>query len=105
MRAIAILVIVLLLSPFAHAQPQPDLWFYYPMNLLPDQNIDKLEQLWRRAAQAGYNHVLLADSKFMRLQDMPKSYFRNCERVKRLPRNSTSRSCPPSSTSGIRTTC
>lgn len=86
MRTIIAFLLLVFLTPFAHAQSQPDLWFYCPMNLLPDQNIDKLEQLWRRAAQAGYNHVLLADSKFMRLGDMPKSYFRNCERVKRLAR-------------------
>jgi hypothetical protein len=84
MRAIAAFLLIVLVSPLVRAQSQPDLWFYYPTNLLPDKNIDKLEQLWRRAAAAGYNHVLLADSKFNRLPDMPKSYFRNCDRVKRI---------------------
>src|SRR6185437_13120419 len=68
----------------ASAQTRPALWLYYPTNLLPRENIDKLEQLWRRAASAGYDHVLLADSKFSRLNEMPRDYFANCERVKRI---------------------
>ncbi len=63
-------------------------WFYYPTNLLPDENIPKLETLWKRAAAAGYTHVLLADSKFGHLQDMVApnfpNYFRNLERVKKI---------------------
>lgn len=85
-----LVLLLLVISPFvispsfAHAADKPDLWFYYPVNLLPEQNIDKLETLWRRAAAAGYNHVLLADSKFNRLPTMPKSYFHNCDRVKQI---------------------
>jgi len=68
------------------AESRPALWLYCPTNLLPRENIDKLAQLWRRAAAAGYDHVLLADSKFSRLNEMPREYFQNCERVKRLAR-------------------
>lgn len=85
-RLLFALVLTSIFIPFAHAQDKPDLWLYCPMNLLPDQNVDKLEQLWRRAAAAGYNHVLLADSKFNRLTSMPKSYFHNCDRVKQIAR-------------------
>lgn len=77
-------ILLFILVSFAKAENKPDLWLYYPVNLLPDQNVDKLDELWRRAAAAGYNHVLLADSKFNRLAGMPKSYFRNCERVKQI---------------------
>lgn len=83
-RKLLLVIFVLTVSHAAFAESQPDLWFYYPTNLLPAENIDKLEPLWRRAAAAGYNHVLLADSKFNRLREMPDSYFRNCERVKRI---------------------
>ena len=45
-------------------------WLYHPTNLLVDKNIDRLEALWRKASAAGYTHVLLADSKFGRLNEM-----------------------------------
>lgn len=80
------LALALSFVPSVRAGEKPDLWLYYPVNLLPDQNIDKLEQLWRRAASLGYNHVLLADSKFNRLSNMPRSYFMNCDRVKQIAR-------------------
>lgn len=72
--------------PKLRGQDQPALWFYHPTNLLPPQNVDKLETLWRRAAAAGYSHVLLSDSKFSRLSEMPREYLRNCDRVKQLAR-------------------
>ena len=59
-------------------------WLYQPTNLLVDKNVDQLETLWRRAAAAGYTHVLLADSKFSRLAELDPRYFRNIERVKAI---------------------
>lgn len=60
------------------------LWLYYPTNLLVDENVEKLEAIFRRAAAAGYSHVNITDSKFSTLDTMPPEYFRNVERVKRL---------------------
>jgi hypothetical protein len=60
------------------------LWLYCPTNLLVSENVDKLDALWRRAAKAGYTHILISDTKFCRLEEMPKEYFRNVERVKKL---------------------
>lgn len=62
------------------------MWLYYPTNLLVDSNIDRLEPIFRRAAKAGFSHVLLEDSKFANLQGMPREYFRNVDRVKRIAR-------------------
>src|SRR6266478_4117504 len=59
-------------------------WIYCSENLWVDKNIDDLEGLLRRAAKAGYTHVLLTDSKFSKLGDMDARYFRNIERVKKL---------------------
>lgn len=59
-------------------------WLYTPTNLLVDKNVDALEVLCRRAAKAGYTHVLLADSKFSKLGDMDPRYFKNVERVKKF---------------------
>src|SRR5881394_3024721 len=59
-------------------------WIYCAQNLWVDKNVDALETLLRRAAKAGYTHVLLTDSKFAKLGDMDARYFRNVERVKTL---------------------
>lgn len=62
-------------------------WLYSPTNLQVDENVDKLRQLWRRAADAGYTHILLTDSKMAKLGDlgeMTSHYFANAERVKKL---------------------
>ena len=74
-------VLLLLCAPSAHALEK---WLYHPTNLLVDENIDKLETLWRRASAAGYTHVLLADSKFGRLNEMEPRYFKNIDRVKKI---------------------
>ena len=62
----------------------PDLWIYCPTNLQVDANVDKLEALWTRASKAGYTRVMLADSKFGHLSDVPDHYFKNCARVKQI---------------------
>ncbi len=59
-------------------------WLYCSQNLLVDQNVTNLDALFRRAARAGYTHVLLSDSKFARLGDMDSRYFRNIDRLKTL---------------------
>jgi hypothetical protein len=61
-----------------------ELWLYYATNLLVDKNVDELEAIWRRAAAAGYSHVLLTDSKLAKLGDMDPRYFKNLERVKAI---------------------
>ena len=63
-----------------------DRWVYVQTNLLVASNLDKLEPMLRRAAKAGYNGILLADSKFSRLADMDERYFRNVARLKALCR-------------------
>lgn len=66
---------------------EKELWLYYATNLQVDEQVDELERVWRRAAAAGYSHVLLTDAKFARLGalgDMTGKYFANVARVKRL---------------------
>jgi len=61
-------------------------WVYCASNLQADENIPKLEEIFRRAAQAGYNGVLLYDSKFARLGELGGNaphYFSNAGRIKR----------------------
>lgn len=80
------LALCLLLPLLAHAADSPlrDLWVYCPLNLAVDKNIDDFEALMKRASKAGYNGVMLADSKFARLSTMGKHYFENVERVKKI---------------------
>src|SRR4051812_26032576 len=85
----AFVVIALAATLCYSAEPPPqqqrELWLYYPTNLLPDENVSKLEPIWARAARAGYTHVMLADSKFSRLGALGDSlprYLKNVERTK-----------------------
>ena len=59
-------------------------WIYRATNLLVDKNVDELGELMKRGKAAGYTHMLLADSKFSRLEEMFDRYFKNVERVKQL---------------------
>jgi hypothetical protein len=79
------LFLSLFLLVTANAEPLQR-WLYLSQNLWPEENVPKIEQLFRRAAKAGYTHVLLADSKFGKLGDMDERYFRHVERVKSLAR-------------------
>ncbi len=77
-------VSLLSLSLLAAPREPLDLWLYHSTNLWVDADIDRLETVWRRAANAGYKKVLLADSKFAKLGDMDGRYFKNIERVRNL---------------------
>lgn len=57
-------------------------WIYLSTNLQVDQNVKEAVALFQRGHSAGYTHVMLADSKFSRLHDVPERYFKNCEQVK-----------------------
>lgn len=59
-------------------------WFYYPVNLWVDSNITNLAAVLNRAAQSGYTHMLLSDSKFSRLGDMDAHYFTNVNYIRNL---------------------
>ncbi len=78
-----IFALVLCLGHAAGAAPL-QLWLYCQTNLLPDENVAKLETLWRRAAKAGYAKILLADSKFARLGDLGENQTRYFAHVARL---------------------
>lgn len=70
-----------------HAADQQQLWLYYQVNFQPNDVIPTLEPIWRRAAKAGYTHILLVDSKFAKLGDlssMEKQYFSNLSKGKKL---------------------
>ncbi len=77
-------LLLFLASTTAAEEPLRDRWIYVSRNLWVDKNVDEVEALFRRAAAAGYNGVLLSDSKFSRLEDMDKRYFANVDRLKKV---------------------
>src|SRR2546425_2383464 len=85
-RLVSILIVsgFLLATVRGESRAALERWIYCAQNLWVDKNIDTLETLLRRAAKAGYTHVLLSDSKFSKLGDMDARYFRNIERVKKI---------------------
>jgi len=62
-------------------------WFYVSQNLWVDQNVTNLLALMQRAAQAGYTHMLVSDSKFSRLATMDTHYFNNLGLIKQAATN------------------
>ncbi len=57
-------------------------WIYLQTNLLVDANVERHLKLFERAAKAGYNGVMLADSKFMRWDLLPERYLANVRRTR-----------------------
>jgi hypothetical protein len=62
-------------------------WFYVSQNLWVDQNVTNVLALMQRAAQAGYTHKLVSDSKFSRLATMDAHYFNNLGLIKQAATN------------------
>ncbi len=62
-------------------------WIYIQTNLLVDENIDKLLKLIERASASGYNGVVIADSKFMRWDNLPNRYIENAQKFREACRN------------------
>ena len=89
MRAIvpSLILVALFAQPAPAQSTGPrELWLYYPTNFQVAENVDKLAPVWDRAAKAGYTHVLVVDSKFAKLGDVPDFYFKNLERAKQTAR-------------------
>lgn len=57
-------------------------WFYVQTNLLPTENVDRTLALMERAAKAGYNGMVLADSKIETLDHVPDGYTANVKKVR-----------------------
>jgi len=58
-------------------------WVYLSTNMLVDRNVESAIRLMARSAAAGYNGVVLCDSKFMRWDNLPARYARNVAKVRR----------------------
>ena len=79
----------LLCTPAARAESPPDLahrWVYLATNLALDKNVDDAVTLLERAARAGYNGLVLHDSKFLRWDKVEPDYLAKCDRVREVCR-------------------
>ncbi|MBS1714427.1 MAG: hypothetical protein JST30_08835 [Armatimonadetes bacterium] len=81
------LLAALAIVPVPFSAPEKR-WLYLSTNLLVDANVDKGLETVRRAAKAGYNGVLVSDSKFMRWDDLPERYATNVRRFRRAVKES-----------------
>lgn len=63
-------------------------WVYIQANLLVDKNIEEVLSIVERSASAGYNGVVMADSKFMRWDSLPARYAENARKVREACRKS-----------------
>jgi len=81
----ALAALALAADPPAPARPEPlPLWFYCSTNLSDEDKVDELAKVWKRAAHAGYQHVVLADPKFSRLGEMKDEYFDHVRQLRKL---------------------
>jgi hypothetical protein len=67
---------------FGSADLFPIRWFYVQTNLAVEQNANKVISVMERAKKAGYNGMVISDSKFCILDKVYKNYFDNAERVR-----------------------
>lgn len=74
----ALVIALLLLAPL-HGFER---WVYLPANFQVDAETDRVCALLARARKAGYDHALVADSKFARLGTVIDRYFANVRRVR-----------------------
>ncbi len=60
----------------------PVRWFYMQTNFAVVVNVDNVISVMERAKKAGYNGMVITDSKFSILDNVQKNYFANAERVR-----------------------
>jgi hypothetical protein len=83
-RCVILSILGMALAISAHGAELRERWIYCASNLAVDKNIEALESIAVRGAKAGYNGIVLSDSKFGRLGELNKHYFQNIARVKKI---------------------
>jgi hypothetical protein len=83
---LAVLAAVISSSAASRAAPLEHRWVYLATNLLVEKNVENAIAILDRAAKAGYNGVVLTDSKFCRWDDLPEQYVQNVRRVRQACR-------------------
>lgn len=63
------------------ARPK-ELWIFVNANCLVEEEVSRVCDLFQRAAACGFSRVILHDSKFARLDKVPKCYFSNLQTLR-----------------------
>ena len=80
---LALVILILLPASSSHLYAARDQrWVLYYLNFWADSNVTDLQAVMTRAAQAGYTHFLIYDSKFAFLNTMDARYFSNVAKIK-----------------------
>ena len=85
-RPMPLLLVLLILCGTVRTQAL-ERWFYVSQNLWVDQNVTNVLALMQRAAQAGYTHMQVSDSKFSHLATMDAHYFNNLGLIRQAATN------------------
>lgn len=81
----ALLLVAMLHGHAAKAAPAArELWLYQGANLADSASLPRIASVWRRAAAAGYTHVVLVDPKFARLAAQDPAYFARVRELRAL---------------------
>jgi hypothetical protein len=70
----------------AKDRPLPYRWVLIRRNLLPEENVGRVQAIMRRAKAAGYNGIVLYDFKFQQLGSMGSLYFQHVATIRRTAR-------------------
>ena len=86
-RFLVLLALLLCVAATSSPAPAADLpsrrWVYLQLNLQVADNVAKAKEILRRAKDAGYNGVVLADYKLQILDQVPDFYFPQAKAFKR----------------------
>lgn len=77
---------IFLVSSADTAEPLERRWLYLQQNLQVTENLPQIESILKRAADSGYNAVVLADYKLNVLDRVPAHYFKNATRFREVCR-------------------
>ncbi len=87
---LCMLCALLICPTFALSDPGVELkhrWVYIQTNLLVDKNVERTLEIIEQSARFGYNGIVIADSKFMRWDNLPERYAKNARKVRELCRS------------------
>jgi hypothetical protein len=79
---------ILLAAALALTQLPPYRWVYLQTNFFVENNVNQAIALTQRAAKAGYNGIVIADSKLQNQDPFPDFYVKNMQRFLAAARES-----------------
>lgn len=81
-RGMRLFLFLMLVMPTLLRAEVNQFWIYKSANLQVDASAEEVLALISRGSKLGYTHLLLADSKFSRLESVTDGYFVNARRIR-----------------------